>query len=144
MRNYSYLSILSFYVSQQKINLMPKRGNIMENQIEHQSFEFAVRTVNLYKYLVSSHQEFDLFRQFLRSGTSIGANVAEAQKAQSYADFSSKMYIALKEANETQYWLRLFHRIGYLNDTEYSSIKSDIDSIISLLMAITKSTKDDR
>ena len=116
----------------------------MKNQIEHQSFEFAVRTVNLYKYLTSSHQEFDLFRQFLRSGTSIGANVSEAQKAQSYADFSSKMYIALKEANETQYWLRLFHRIGYLSDTEYSSIKADIDSIISLLMAITKSTKNDK
>ena len=116
----------------------------MENQIEHQSFEFAIRTVNLYKYLISSHQEFDLFRQFLRSGTSIGANVSEAQKAQSYADFSSKMYIALKEANETQYWLRLFHRTGYLNDAEYSSIKNDIDSIISLLMAITKSTKNDK
>ncbi len=113
----------------------------MKNQIEIQSFEFAVRTINLFKHLTSNYREIDLFRQFLRSGTSIGANVAEAQKAQSYADFSSKMYIALKEANESQYWLRLFHRTGYLCDAEYESIKNDVDSIISLLMAITKSTK---
>ena len=84
----------------------------VDNQIQTQSFEFAVRVVNLYKHLVKSHREFDLFRQFLRSGTSVGANVAEAQTAQSYADFHSRMYIALKEANETQYWLRLFLQDG--------------------------------
>ncbi len=111
------------------------------NPIESQSFEFAVRTVNMYKHLTNSYKEFDLFRQFLRSGTSIGANVAEAQKAQSHADFCAKMYIALKEANETQYWIRLFYRINYLSESEYKSIRKDIDSIIGLLMAITKSSK---
>lgn len=120
---------------------MENREISVDNQIQTQSFEFAVRVVNLYKHLVKSHREFDLFRQFLRSGTSVGANVAEAQTAQSYADFHSKMYIALKEANETQYWLRLFYRTEYLNDYEYQSIKKDIDSIVSLLMAITKSSK---
>ena len=120
---------------------MENREISVDNQIQTQSFEFAVRVINLYKHLVKSHKEFDLFRQFLRSGTSVGANVAEAQTAQSYADFNSKMYIALKEANETQYWLRLFYRTEYLNDHEYQSIKKDIDSIVSLLMAITKSSK---
>lgn len=85
-----------------------------------------------------------MFRQFLRSGTSIGANVAEAQKAQSYADFCAKMYIALKEANEAQYWIKLFYRTSYLNEAEYNSIKKDIDSIVSLLMAITKSARVDK
>ena len=113
----------------------------MNNQIQVQSFDFAVRVVNLYKHLLKRHRETDLFRQLLRSGTSIGANVSEAQTAQSRADFLAKMYIALKEANETQYWLRLFHHTQYLNDSEYQSIKKDIDSIVSLLMAITKSTK---
>lgn len=111
------------------------------NPIEAQSFEFAVRTVNMYKHLMCNYKEFDLFRQFLRCGTSIGANVSEAQKAQSHADFCAKMYIALKEANETQYWIRLFYRTGYINESEYQSIKKDIDSIVSLLMAITKSSK---
>ena len=115
----------------------------MENQIEKQSFEFAVRTVNLYKHLTREYKEFDLFRQFLRSGTSVGANVSDAQKAQSRADFYAKMYIALKEANESQYWLRLFYRTSYLTESEYESMKADIDSIISLLMAITKSFKKD-
>ena len=115
----------------------------MKNEVGEQSFEFAVRTVNLYKHLIREHNEFDLFRQFLRCGTSIGANVSEAQKAQSHADFCSKMYIALKEANESQYWLRLFYRTNYLTEPEYASMKKDIDSIVSLLMAITKSAKID-
>ena len=110
------------------------------NPVETQSFEFAVRTVNMYKHLTNNYKEFDLFRQFLRSGTSIGANVTEAQKAQSHADFCAKMYIALKEANETQYWIKLFYRTNYINESEYKSIKKDIDSVISLLVAITKSS----
>lgn len=113
----------------------------MDNQIEARSFEFAVRTVNLYKHLKSTNKEFDLFRQILRSGTSIGANVKEAQMAQSRADFCAKMYIALKEANETQYWLRLLHRTSYINDIEYESLKKDADEIVSMLVAITKTTK---
>ncbi len=75
-----------------------------ENQIENKSFDFAVRIVNLYKFLTEQKKEFVLSKQLLRSGTSIGANVAEAQRGQSKADFIAKMSISLKEANETNYW----------------------------------------
>ena len=78
-----------------------------ENIVEQKSFAFAVRIVNLYKYLSQEQKEYTLSKQLLRSGTSIGANVAEAQRGQSKADFTAKMCIALKEANETDYWLRL-------------------------------------
>ena len=79
----------------------------MNNIIEKKSFEFAIKTVNIYKTLFYEEKEYVLSRQVLKAGTSIGANVAEAQNAQSKADFLSKMYIALKEATETNYWLRL-------------------------------------
>ena len=81
----------------------------MENVIEIKSFDFAVRIVNLYKYLTNEKKEFVLSKQLLRSGTSIGANISEAQQAQSRADFLSKLEIALKEASETKYWLRLLY-----------------------------------
>ncbi len=79
-------------------------------------------------------------KQLLRSGTSIGANVAEAQKAQSHADFNAKMNIALKEASETSYWLRLLTRTDYISETEYKSIFSDVSELIALLTAICKKT----
>ena len=79
----------------------------MENIIENKSFHFAIRIVNLYKYLCRTQKEFILSKQLLRAGTSIGANVAESQQAQSRADFISKLSIALKETSETKYWLRL-------------------------------------
>lgn len=94
-----------------------------ENAIEEKSFDFAVRIVNLYKHLTSEKKEFVLSKQLLRSGTSIGANVTEAQKAQSEADFTAKLYIALKEANETYYWLRLLHRTDYLTESEFKSME---------------------
>ncbi len=90
--------------------------------IENKSFDFAVRIVNLYKYLTSEKKEFVLSKQLLRSGTSIGANVAEAQKAQSQADFSAKLYIAMKEASESHYWLRLLYKTEYLTENEFFSI----------------------
>ena len=102
------------------------------------SFEFAVRIVNLYKYLVLEHKEFVLSKQLLRCGTSIGANIAEAQRGQSKADFISKMSIALKEANETHYWIRLLYRTEYLGKTQFKSLEADINEIISLLIAICK------
>ena len=80
-------------------------------------------------------------RQLLRCGTSIGANVAESQHAQSRADFTSKLNIALKEAAETDYWLRLLHEAGYLNDTEFQSVFADCKEIESILASIVKSTK---
>ena len=79
-------------------------------------------------------------KQLLRSGTSIGANVAEAQKAQTKPDFNAKMNIALKEANETEYWLKLLYRTDYLTESEFESIKNDIKEIIAILVSICKKT----
>lgn len=113
----------------------------INNVIEIKSFDFAVRIVNLYKHLTTDKKEFVLSKQLLRSGTSIGANVSEAEKAPSDADFSAKMNIALKEANESFYWLRLLYATEYLNDKEYLSIENDIKEIVSILVSITKSMK---
>ena len=110
------------------------------NIIEEKSFEFAVRVVNLYKYLTSEKQEFVMSKQLLRSGTSIGANVSEAQQAQSPMDFLSQMSISLKESYESDYWLRLLHRTDYLNQEEYNSIITDCRTISKLLVSIIKST----
>lgn len=112
----------------------------MNNNIENKTFEFAVRTVNLYKFLTTDQKEFILSKQVLRSGTSIGANVSEAQKAQSRPDFNAKLNIALKEANETYYWLRLLHRTEYLTDEAFDSLAKDINEIISILVTICKQT----
>lgn len=112
----------------------------MENVIEEKSFEFAVRIIRLYQYLCNDKKEYVMSKQLLRCGTSIGANVAEAQKGQSKADFNAKMNIALKEANETHYWLRLLHRTDYINDREFQSIEPEIKEIISILVAICKAT----
>ena len=112
-----------------------------ENVIETKSFDFAVRIVNLYKHLTEEKKEYVLSKQLLRCGTSIGANVAEAERAQTKPDFFTKMSIALKEANETDYWLRLLHKTDYLTDNEFNSIYKDIDEIISLLVSITKTIK---
>ncbi len=108
--------------------------------IENKSFDFAVRIVNLYKHLTTDKKEFVLSKQLLRSGTSIGANVSEGEKGQSKADFNAKMNIALKEANETFYWLRLLHKTDYLSDKEFLSMQSDIDEIIAILVSICKKT----
>ena len=111
------------------------------NIIEEKSFEFAVRTVNLYKYLTSERQEHIMSKQLLRSGTSVGANISEAQQAQSPMDFLSKMSIALKESYESDYWLRLLYRTEYLTKDEYNSIITDCRTISKLLVSIIKSTK---
>ena len=111
-----------------------------KNIIEEKSFDFAIRIINLYKHLVSKKKEFVLSKQLLRSGTSIGANVAEAEKGQSKADFNAKMNIALKEANETYYWLRLLYRTEYLSEVEFLSIEKDIKEILAITTAICKKT----
>ena len=113
----------------------------MDNAIYQKSFQFAVRIVNLCKYLQTEEKEYVLAKQVLRSGTSIGANVAEAQEAQSKADFTSKLNIALKEAKETDYWLRLLHATEYLSDAQFQSMISDCDEIESLLVSIVKTSK---
>ena len=108
------------------------------NIIEEKSFAFAVRIINVHKHLVREHKEYVLSKQLLKCGTSIGANVAEAQRGQSHADFYAKMSIALKEANETFYWLRLLYRTDYLNKAQFSSLEKDIQDILGILMAICK------
>ncbi len=115
-------------------------GNGMKKSIiEVKSFDFAIRIVKVYQYLNSDKKEYVLSKQLLRSGTSIGANVSEAQRGQSKADFYSKIAISLKEANETQYWIRLLHATGYLSDKEYSSLYSDVNELIAILVAICNS-----
>lgn len=108
--------------------------------IEEKSFEFSVRIVNLYKFLTEEKKEHIMSKQVLRSGTSIGANVAEAQKAQSRPDFNAKLNIALKEANETYYWLRLLHTTEYIATEAFVSIEADVREIISILVTICKQT----
>ena len=114
----------------------------MEKAIQEKSFDFAVRIVNLCRYLRDEQKEFVLTKQLLRSGTSIGANVAEAQQAQSRPDFVHKVNVALKEAYETNYWLRLLHATQYLTNKEYESIIKDCAELEKLLIAITKSAKE--
>lgn len=114
----------------------------MKNVIEEKSFDFAVRVVNLYKHLTESKNEFVLSKQLLKSGTSIGANVSEAQKAQSKADFHSKMAIALKEANETLYWLKLLYRTDFLSQKEFESIEHDNREIVAILTSVCRKTDD--
>ena len=111
------------------------------NAVVEKSFEFAVRIVNLCKYLTQEHKEYVLSKQLLRSGTSIGANVSEAQRGQSKADFVAKMNIALKEANETQYWLKLLYRTDYLTSHQFESLNNDIHELLSLLSAICKTAR---
>lgn len=108
------------------------------NMIAELSFEFGVRIVNAYKFMVCKHKEFVLSKQLLRCGTSIGANVSEAQKAQSKADFYSKMSIALKETNETLYWIKLLYRTEFLDEAQYNSLQADATEILYILTAICK------
>ena len=111
-----------------------------DNIIEAKSFSFAIRIVHLCKHLTEEKREFILSKQLLRSGTSIGANVAEAQKAQTKPDFNAKMNIALKEASETQYWLKLLYKTEYLTEKEFASIETDINEIVAILVSICKQT----
>ena len=113
----------------------------MSNSIVgEKSFRFAVRTVNLYKYLYEK-KEYVLSRQILRSGTSIGANISEALEAQSDKDFLSKMCIALKETAETIYWLRLLHETEYITDIQFTSMNRDACELKALLSSIIKTKR---
>ncbi|GHS84899.1 hypothetical protein FACS1894201_03920 [Bacteroidia bacterium] len=109
-----------------------------ENTVRYKSKRFAVRIVNLYRYLCDNKREFVLSKQILRSGTSIGANLAEAEYGISEKDFLAKVYIALKEAAETVYWLDLLFETTYINQSEYESIKSDCEEILKMLKSTTK------
>ena len=113
----------------------------MKNTIENESFLFAVRIAKLCRYLQEEKKEYIMSKQLIRAGTSIGANIIESQQAQSRADFISKLNIALKEAVETNYWLRLLHATDYLTNAEYDSIITDCKELEKLLTAIVKTTR---
>ena len=113
----------------------------MNNAIEEKSCQFAVRIVKLCRYLRDEKKEFILSKQLLRAGTSIGANIAESQQAQSRPDFISKLCIALKEASETNYWLRLLRATDYLSETEYRTMIVQCKELERLLTSILKSAK---
>lgn len=116
--------------------------NVLSNNlVADKSKRFAVRIVNLYKYLCESSQEYVLSKQLLRSGTSIGANVRESTRAQSEADFYSKLNIALKEASETEYWLEILYETGYITKNQFDSIYLDCVELIRILVSITKQQK---
>lgn len=111
-----------------------------DNVIKIKTKRFAIRIVRLYKHLGNEKQEYVLSKQLLRSGTSIGANVAEALCGISKKDFLSKMYIAFKECVETLYWLEILHETDYLTDHEFEDIGRDCEELRRLLSSITKST----
>ena len=111
-----------------------------DNVIENKSFDFAVRIVNLHKHLSAEKKEFVLSKQLLRSGTSIGANISEAVRGQSKADFIAKMSIALKEANESHYWIRLLYKTDFLTEQEFNSIENDVVELIKILLSICKTS----
>ncbi len=111
-----------------------------KNVIKEKSFSFAIEVVSLYKVLVE-RKEFVLSKQLLRSGTSIGANIREAEHAQSKADFINKLSISLKEANETEYWLDILFETNYLTKIEFENTKPKIIELLKLLTSIINTSK---
>jgi four helix bundle protein len=115
-----------------------------DNVTYKKAYAFAIRIVNAYKFLVENRKEFTLSKQLLKSGTSIGANVAEANGAISNADFSAKISIAYKECLETKYWLSLLKDTGYIDDKMFQSIFNDADELGKILFSILKTTRIDK
>ena len=103
---------------------------------------FSIRIVGLCKFLNEEKHEYRIADQMFRSGTSIGANVAEAQCAISKSDFIAKLYISLKEANETLYWLRLLQRTQFINNRQFESVNNDCEELKRMLVSITKKMTD--
>ena len=118
-----------------------EKPKVMERNIQNKSFHFAIRIVNLCKLLRNDRHEYVLSKQLLRSGTSIGANIAEAQQAQSRPDFLNKLNISLKETTETIYWLRLLEATDYLTKSEFESIIFDCIELEKILTASVKAIR---
>ncbi|ERK00661.1 MULTISPECIES: four helix bundle protein [Hoylesella] len=114
---------------------------LQNNVISTLSKRFALRIIRLYKYLTEEKREYVMARQVYRSGTSIGANIAESKNAQSPADFINKLSIALKEADETQYWLELLYESKTIDDNEFESLSNDLKTIIGTLINIINKIK---
>ena len=115
-----------------------KQGNLVKDK----SFAFAIRAVKLYKILCDERKEYVLSKQMMRSATAIGALVRESEHAQSKADFINKLSIALKEANETEYWLMLLNQTDYITDNEFDSIITNCKELLRLLISTIKTTKE--
>jgi four helix bundle protein len=113
----------------------------MEDKVAPKSLDFAIRIVKMYKYIIETHKGFVLSKQLLRSETTVGALIREAEHAQSKADFLNKMNISLKEANETLYGLILLKETDYVNPGMYSSISQDCEELVRMLASIAKTTK---
>lgn len=112
-----------------------------ENAIKLKSFEFALRIVKLYQYLIEQKKEFVLSKQLLRSGTAIGAMIRESEHAESKSDFIHKLSIALKEANESEYWIELLYKSEFIDEKSFQSIQTDVEELLKLLTAIIKTSK---
>ena len=112
-----------------------------DNILYDKSYAFSIRVVKLTQYLSNEKKEYILSKQIIRSGTAIGALVSESKFAQSTADFMNKLMIALKEANETQYWINLLYDTNYITEKMFNSLLSDIKELVSLLVSITKTIK---
>lgn len=132
-----------------KTTYKPKRGKLAPLMTEEQkqkasihelSYDFGCRMTRLYQYLTedSDYKELIMNKQVYRSGTSVGANVRESKHAQSDADFLSKMSIASKEADETDFWINMLHDNGYLNDEQFKSLNNDCQRVIRVLISIVK------
>ena len=126
-----------------KLTPLMNEESKQDANIQDLAYDFSCRIIRLYQYLTedTKYKERIMSKQLFRSGTSIGANIREAQHAQSDADFLSKMQISLKECNETEYWLQLLHDNGYLNDVQYTSINTDRVRIHKLLNSIVSTTR---
>jgi len=129
------------YDSLFQLALFKNKAVRIENAIQTKSYAFAIRIINLYKYLVYEQKEFVLSKQLLRSGTSIGANVEEAIGGQTRKDFFQKITIAYKEARETSYWLRLLFDTKFITPEQSTSINKDIVEILKILTVIQKTTR---
>jgi four helix bundle protein len=112
-----------------------------ENIIVAKSYAFAVRCVNLYKFLCEEKKDYTIGRQLLRSGTSIGANVKEAIRGVSRADFATKMSISLKEASESEFWIEILRDTSYITEEQADSMLKDCQELLKLLMSIVKTSK---
>jgi four helix bundle protein len=112
-----------------------------QNPLKDKSFQFALRVIKLYQYLTGQKKEFVLSKQLLRSGTSVGANIREAQNAQSKADFIHKLSISQKECDESLYWLELLFQSEYLIETEFESIHSEANELLKMLRSAIITSK---
>ena len=115
--------------------------NREKSPLHTKSYFLAIRIVKMRKHIIETHKEFNITNQILRSGTAIGALVREAEFAQSPQDFINKLSIALKEGNETYYWLNILHDTDYLSEEAFNSMLSDCNELIALLIASIKTTK---